>query len=91
MDTISSLIKKELKLEKLAKTPWKENPVGNLKFEQVVKIAKDKANSLGTKDLKKGVKQVVASCVSFGCTIEGKNPKEILKEIDSGHWNNKFT
>lgn len=91
MDTISSLIKKELKLEKLAKTPWKENAVGNLKFDQVVKITKTRMDSLGTNDLKNAVKQIVASCVSFGCTIEGKNPKEIIKEIDSGKWDSKFT
>lgn len=90
METVSSLIKKELKVEKLAKTPWKENAVGDLKFDHVVKIAKEKLDSLGTTDLKKAVKQIIASCVSFGCTVEGKNPKEILKEIDEGKFDSKF-
>lgn len=77
---VSSLIKKELGLQKLAKTPGKET-VGNISMEQVVKIAKAKQDSLGAKDLKGAVKQVVGSCVSLGITIEGKPPKEIIKEI----------
>src|SRR3989339_502491 len=50
---VSQLIKKELKLEKLAKTAWKEPAVGDLKIESAVKIAKLKLDSLGTKNLKK--------------------------------------
>ena len=88
--SVAALIKKELKLEKLAKTPFKEPAPGNLKFEQIVKIAKAKQDDLKTHDFKKAVKQVVGTCVSLGIEIEGKNPKEILKEIDSGHWNSKI-
>lgn len=87
---VSSLIKKELKLQKLAKTAWKEPSPGNLTIEQAVKIAKAKLDSLGTKDLKKAVKQVVASCVSLGVTVENKNPKETLKDIDSGIFDEKI-
>jgi len=88
--SVSTLIKKELKLEKLAKTAFKEPSVGDLKFDHVIKIAKIKMNDLKVNDFKKAVKQVIATCVSLGCTVEGKNPKEILKEIDKGLWNNKF-
>jgi large subunit ribosomal protein L11 len=82
---VSSLVKKELGLQKLAKEPGKEW-VGDLKFEQVIKIAKMKIDSLGTRDLKKAVKQIIGSCVSFGVKVEGKTPKEILREIDEGKW-----
>ncbi len=98
--SVAALIKKELKKEKLAKAPFgtyvpKEGETiekfeGDLKFESVVKIAKAKIDSMGTKDLKKAVKQVVGSCVSLGVNVEGKHPKEILKEIDSGHFDNKI-
>lgn len=97
---VSALIKKELKLEKLAKAPFgtytpKEGEVveefkGDLKFEQVVKIANAKKDVLGTRDFKNMVKQVVGSCVSLGVTVEGKTPKEMLEEIDSGKWDDKF-
>ncbi len=87
---VSQLIKKELKLEKLAKTAWKEPAVGDLKIDSAVKIAKLKLDSLGTRDLKKATKEVVATCVSLGVNVEGKNPKEVLKEIDSGSFDSKF-
>jgi len=87
--SVSALIKKELKLEKLAKTPFKE-PAGSLTIEQVVKIAKAKQEQLKTRDFKKAVKQVVATCVSIGVEVENKNPKEILKEIDHGNWDSKI-
>jgi len=96
--SVAALIKKELKLQKLAKAPFnvyqkdevKEEFKESLKFEQVVKIAKMKMDDLRTDDLKKAVKQVVASCVSSGVYIEEKNPKEILKEINEGKWDEKI-
>jgi len=80
----SQLVKKELKLEKLAKAAWKEPAVGDLKLAAAVKIAKAKLPSLGTRDLKKATKEIIGSCLSLGVTIDGKNPKEMLKEIDGG-------
>ncbi len=86
----SQLIKKELKLEKLAKAAWKEPAVGDLKMDAAVRIAKAKLPVLGTRDLKKAAKEVVASCTSLGVTVEGKNPKEIIKEIGQGKWDSSF-
>ena len=86
---VSSLIKKELGVQKLAKEPGKEF-TGNLSMEQAVRIAKLKLDSLGTKDLKKAVKQIIGSCVSMGVQIEGRHPKEVLREIDEGKWNEKM-
>ncbi len=93
---VSSLIKKELKVEKLARAPWgtytpKEGEKviefhEDISFDKLVKIAKGKQDSLVTHVFKRAVKQVVATCVSCGVTVEGKNPKEILKEIDEGKW-----
>ncbi len=88
--SVAALIKKELKLEKFAKTPFKEAAPASLKFEQIVKIAKAKQDDLKTRDFKKAVKQVVATCVSLGLEIENKKPKEILKEIDEGKWDSKI-
>ena len=93
--SITSLVRKELNTKKLAKAPFsvyekdevKEEFKESLKFDQVVKIAKMKMESMKTDDLKKAVKQVVAFCVSAGVYIEEKRPKEVLKEIDEGKWN----
>jgi large subunit ribosomal protein L11 len=98
---ISSLIKRELGLAKLAKTPWRlpapkegEAPPepfeASLSFDQVLKIAKAKMADLGTTNLKAAVKQVVGSCISCGVQVEGKSPKEIIKEIDAGKFDAKL-
>jgi large subunit ribosomal protein L11 len=87
---VSQLIKKELKAEKLAKAAWKEAAAGNITLAQAVKVAKSKLGALGTKDLKKATKEVVGSCVSCGVTVDGKNPKEIMKEIESGKHDSEF-
>jgi len=64
--------------------------VGNLTMEQVIKITKMKRDSLLAKDMKKAVKEIVASCVSMPITVEDKSPKEVLKEIDEGKYDSKF-
>jgi len=96
--SVAALIKKELNAKILAKAPFKvfekdgvkEEFKESLKFEQAVKIAKMKIDDLKTEDLKKAVKQVVSSCVSSGVYVEGKKPKEILKEINEGKWDSKI-
>jgi large subunit ribosomal protein L11 len=96
--SVAALIKKELGAKILAKAPFKvyekdgvkEEFKESLKFDQVVKIAKMKIDDLKTEDLKKAVKQVASSCVSSGVYIEGKMPKEIIKEINEGKWDEKI-
>ena len=80
---VAALIKKELGIEKGA-GKRKEATCGDLKMEQVLKIAKMKKDSLLTKDEKSVVNQIIGTCVSVGCTIEGKDPKEVHKEIREG-------
>jgi large subunit ribosomal protein L11 len=78
---VSVLVKKELGLEKGAKTPGKET-VGNLSLSQVIQIAKQK----GGKDLKAKVKEVLGTCKSMGVTVEGKDPVEVQREIEEGRY-----
>lgn len=87
---ISSLIKKELGIEK-AKISEEDKAKGitsiaDLKMEQVIRIAKMKRDSLLAKDLKNSVKIVLGSIVSMPITVEGKKAKEIIKEVDEGKW-----
>jgi len=77
----AELIKKEAGIEKGAGN--REAPAGNVKLEALVKIAKAKSNSLG-KTLKDTLKEVVGSCVSLGVNIDGKPPRSVLSEIESG-------
>lgn len=129
---VSSLIKKELKLEKIGSGPKKEKTsettkpetskstslkkeekskevvsaeevktevdekpktrviVGNLTIDQCIKIAKMKQSGLLSKTLKNAVKEIVGSCVSMPIIIEGKSPKEVLKDIDNGMYDSKL-
>ncbi len=80
---VSALIKKELGLEKGSSNPGKEF-VGNLTFEQLLKIARIKKEQSLSYTLKGVVKEVLGTCVSMGITVEGKNPKEFLKDIEEG-------
>lgn len=61
--------------------------LGSLTVEQCVKIAKMKIDEMLVKDLKSAVKQVIGTAGSMmGIQVEDKNPKEVLKEIDEGKW-----
>jgi large subunit ribosomal protein L11 len=64
--------------------------VGNLTMDQIIKITKMKKDSLLSKSTKKAVKEIVASCVSMPITVESKNPKEVIKEIDEGVYDDKL-
>ena len=79
----SQLILKELKAEKGSGKPNDEK-VGDLKIDQIIKIAKMKRNDIGAKNLKSAVKTVLGTCVSVGVTVEGKDPREVQKAIDVG-------
>lgn len=67
-----------------------ETAAGNVSLVEVVKMAKSKTNSLG-RDLKRVTKEVCGSCTSIGITIDGKNAKDIIKEIDAGKHDSLFT
>ncbi len=81
----SMLILKELKADK-GSSDAASKKIGDLKMDQVVKIAKMKLDNANTKDLKEVVKQVLGTALSMGVTVEGKDPREVQRDIDSGVW-----
>jgi len=76
----SQLIKTELKAQKGSGKAGTEF-IGELKKEQLEKIAKIKMPSSTAPDLNKAVRQVLGTCVSMGVKIEGKTAKEYLKSL----------
>lgn len=80
---IAALVKKKLGLEKGAKTSGTE-VVGNLTLSQAVEIAKLKAEGTLAKGLKAAVKEVLGTCLSIGVTVEGKDAREVQREVDEG-------
>jgi len=81
--TTSALIVSELKIEKGSGSP-KATKVGNLNMEQIVSIAKKKSAELLSPNLKAAVKEVLGSCVSMGVTVDGKDPRDVQKEVNEG-------
>ena len=87
--TASALIVAELKIEKGSGTP-NTVKVGNLSMEQMVRIAKIKRLELLAPTLKKATKEMLGTCVSLGVTVEGKDPREVQKDIDAGSYEQLF-
>ena len=87
--TASALIVAELKVEKGSGTP-NTVKVGNLSMEQMVRIAKIKRSELLSPTLKKATKEMLGTCVSLGVTVEGKDPREVQKDVDAGNYEQLF-
>ncbi|MEW5996924.1 MAG: 50S ribosomal protein L11 [Candidatus Micrarchaeota archaeon] len=78
----SELVKKEAGIEKGAGTA--EAPAGNIAFDALVRIAKGKKGSSLGRSLRDVAKEVAGTCRSLGVTIDGKDSKAVVKEIDAG-------
>ncbi|MDJ0271230.1 MAG: 50S ribosomal protein L11 [Candidatus Caldarchaeum sp.] len=62
--------------------------VSDLKFTEIVKIAEKKLQDMRSKTLKAAVKEILGSCVSMGIKVDGKNPKEVIKLVEQGKYDN---
>jgi large subunit ribosomal protein L12e len=87
LPTSSAYIIKELKepvrqRRKVKNSVYKHT--GNLTFEQVKTIAKKMNHKTLSREFKGTVKEVLGSCLAVGITVDGKNPKEVTKEVESG-------
>jgi large subunit ribosomal protein L11 len=87
--TASALIVAELKVEKGSGTP-NTVKIGDLTMEQILKIAKIKGPQLLSPTVKKATKELLGTCVSLGVTVEGKDPREVQKEVDAGNYEQLF-
>ncbi len=81
--TCSALLVSELKIEKGSGTP-NTVKVGDVNVDQIVRIAKIKRPELLARTLKGAAKEVMGTCISMGITVEGKDPREVQKEVDEG-------
>lgn len=86
---VSQLIKKEVKLETLAKHPGEEN-VADLKMEQIIKIALMKESALLGRDRKDMIKSILGTCLSCGIIVEERDPREIIREVNKGTYDEKI-
>ncbi|KAB5551995.1 hypothetical protein DKX38_009306 [Salix brachista] len=54
---------------------------GNIALDDVIEIAKVMSSRSIAKDLSGTVKEILGTCVSVGCTVDGKDPKDLQQEI----------
>jgi len=85
----TALIMDELKIEKGSQDPGIDK-VADLKIEQALKVARMKFDALLSSDYKNATKEVVGTCVSMGITVEGKDPREVQKEISQGAYDDRL-
>jgi len=57
---------------------------GNITFNDVLQIAKVMRERSAARDMSGTVKEILGTCVSVGCTVDGKSPKDVQASIDSG-------
>ena len=85
----AALILKEAGIQKGSGTSgatW----VGDINMDSIIKVAKLKIDSSYAQDIKGATKEIVGTCLPLGIKIDGKNPKEVTAEINSGKWNDKL-
>ena len=85
----AALILKEAGIQKgsgTSGTTW----VGDIKMDSIIKVAKLKIDSSYAQDIKGAAKEIVGTCLPLGVKIDGKNPKEVTSEINSGKWDDKL-
>jgi len=85
----TALLRAELGVEK-GTGAVREQSSGNLSIEQIVKVAKMKENDLLGNELKFKVKEVLGSCVSMGVTVEGKDPRDVQRELAKGDFDSRI-
>ena len=85
LDTAGPLILKALKEPPRDRKKVK-NVVhnGKIPMDTIVEIAKKMRPKSMAAEFSGTVKEVLGTCVSVGCTVDGQNPKDVQKKIDSG-------
>jgi large subunit ribosomal protein L11 len=79
----SSLLKKEAGLE----TGTKDGkPIGDISFDQLLKVTGMKRDALLANDLKAAVKEIAGTCVTVGLTIDGQTPKQFIAAVNAGKY-----
>merc|ERR1719507_2637655 len=57
---------------------------GNLTLDQVIDIARQMRERSMAKKLAGTVKEILGTCFSIGCTVNGESPRDIQAGIDDG-------
>lgn len=84
----AELIKSELGIKKASGNP--RELVADMTFDQVLKVARMKSDSLLGKTMKEKSKEVIGTARSMGISVDGLRSAEIIKKINNGDYDSKF-
>jgi large subunit ribosomal protein L11 len=76
---VAALLLKEAKKEKGSGKP-KTETVGDVSLDAVRRIAEAKGEDLEGRTAEEQANQVIGTCVSLGLTVDGQDPRLLLKE-----------
>ncbi|UYP47922.1 50S ribosomal protein L11 [Candidatus Lokiarchaeum ossiferum] len=85
----SALLLKECGISKGSGEPT-TTFVGDLSFEQILKIARMKRDSLNALNMKTCAKTIIGTAFSCGIKIDGKTAREVLKNVDDGQYDDQL-
>jgi len=83
LPTVTSLLLSIAKASEPSGDPMHKK-IGNISIEDVIRVALMKKPELTAKTLKAAVKTILGSARSIGLTVEGKDPKDVIKEMEQG-------
>jgi len=81
--TTTELLLKAVGASKPSGDPMHQK-IGDLPFEKIVEIAIMKKPDLLAKSLKAAVKTILGSARSIGITVDGRDPKQVVREVEEG-------
>ena len=87
LTTASSLIIRDMgNYQRDRKKQKLENRSGNITFQQVLNIAKllQSEGKSSAREFSGTVTQVLGTCLTVGCTVDGKSPKQVQQQVKSG-------
>lgn len=80
---VAALLLKEAGKEK-GSGKAKTETVGNVTMEAVRKVAEAKGEDLFGRGIDQKMNQVIGTCVSLGITVDGQDPRAVLKQRTGG-------
>jgi large subunit ribosomal protein L12e len=57
---------------------------GNIPFDEIIEIARKMRFKSMAKELSGTVKEVLGTCFSVGCTVDGQSPYDVTQKINDG-------
>ncbi len=83
LPTVTSLLLSAAKVSEPSGDPMHKK-IGNIGMEDVARIAILKKPELNTKSLKAAIKMILSSARTIGLTVENRDPKDVIKDVDRG-------